>query len=312
MRAKKTELNHLTAIVADTTGVALACVQRAPGRLPAVINWDYVPIERPADANKILKRLAKSHKLGRTRCTTVLAPPVYRILLTDAPNVPKNELPQALRWVIKDMISTPVQDISLQVFDFPESSNEKEKQIYVVAAQQHDVAACINNLRDNAVNLEIVDIMEMAQRNLAELLPENTRGTALVTFSDDTCVITLSKNGTLYVTRRTEIDLALWRAQPDAIYERIALEIQRSLDYFNRHFRQGQIEHVYITPSTLDLFGLIQYLGKFFPTPPRLLNLLEIISWTKPPPSALHAPLALVVGAALRNITTENAHAPAN
>ena len=304
--------NSLTAVVTDATGITLARVQRAAGSPPTVVDWEFAPVENTALLGKRLKQMAKARRLGRARCATLLHPTAYRILLTEAPQVPAQERVQALRWVIKDMIDTPVQELNLQVFDFPDSGNEKEKQIYVVAAQQDKVLSCVEMLRGSAINIEVLDIMEMAQRNLAELLPENTRGTAMVTFFDDVCVITLSKSGTLYMTRRVEIDAQTWQERPESIYERIALEIQRSLDYYNRHFRQAPIEQVYVTPAAMNVSGLLDYLARFFPKAPQLLNLLEILAWSTPPPPHLHAQLAIAIGAALRQDTNEYADAPAN
>src|ERR687892_711329 len=74
--------------------------------------WD------PSDP-KSLERVAREFGVKRFRCTTLLKPREYNILLVEAPAVKPDELKAAVRWRIKDMLDYHVDDATIDVLDVP-------------------------------------------------------------------------------------------------------------------------------------------------------------------------------------------------
>lgn len=83
-----------------------------------------------------------------------------------------------------------------------------------------------------------IDVPELAQRNLANLLEEEDRGLAMLVFDDTEGLLTFTFAGELLIARHIEISakqlVAADEARREQLFERIALDVQRSLDNFDR------------------------------------------------------------------------------
>lgn len=88
--------------------------------------------------------------------------------------------------------------------------------------------------------LAAIDLPEISQRNLAALFEQDGRGLATLVFDDDEGLLTFTVGGELLVARHVEITARqLTTADDDRrgiLFERIALDIQRSLDNFDRTY----------------------------------------------------------------------------
>jgi MSHA biogenesis protein MshI len=103
------------------------------------------------------------------------------------------------------------------------------------------------------VRLAAIDVAEVAQRNLGALYEQDERGLAFLAFDDQRGLLTFTRNGELYALRHIDVGArALDVAQPHAarqpLYERIALELQRSLDNFDRQFSQVALRRLVVAP----------------------------------------------------------------
>src|SRR5436190_21230859 len=111
-------------------------VVREPGRVPRVTACEFAEWKNDDEKDRVLKRVAGDHNLKRMRCTTVLGADEYSLLLTEAPDVPADELRSAVRWRIKEMIDFHVVDATIDVFDVATTNTPgKTRSIYVVAAR---------------------------------------------------------------------------------------------------------------------------------------------------------------------------------
>jgi MSHA biogenesis protein MshI len=253
----------LTAIHIRLDGVALVRVSRPTGQLPLVTACDFRPAADAEELARVLQRMAADLDLKRARCTTVLEPGEYTLLLTEAPSVPKDELRAAVRWRIKDLIDFPLDDATVDVFDAPTGSGgPAARAINVVAARNGAIRRIADLCNEAGINLDVVDIPELAQRNLAALLAEDQLGLALLVFEADHGLITITRNGELYMSRRIEIGTETLRSasNPAPYFEQITLEVQRSLDYFDSHFRAAPVTNIMVAPAA-QLPGLVDYLG---------------------------------------------------
>jgi len=231
----------LTGIGIHSDGVCIAQVLYKSGRRPLLSAFDFHPWPAGESQEKTLARIAANYGLKRTACTTVLDQAEYSLLLTEAPDVPVDELRSAMRWRVKDLIDFHINDATLDIFDVPgERVAGRARQVYAVAARSAVIQKRADLLDAANINLQVIDIIELAQRNLAGLLPEDVRGVALLSFTAGAGLLTITKQGELYLSRNLDIGLdAMTQAEdPNAYFDRVVLEIQRSLDYYDSHFRQ--------------------------------------------------------------------------
>jgi len=222
-----------------------------PGPRPAVISleereWD------STDANA-LERVIKQVHANRHRCTTLLGQPDYQILLVEAPNVKREELKAAVRWRIKDMIDYHVHDATIDVLDVPASAA--------------------------GISLAVIDIPDTAQRNIAALYESPGRALLTLSFDPDGGLITITSGGELYVSRRLDIPYAQVNGDGDAharAFDRVLVEVQRSLDHFERNFSQLSVERVLVAPMA-QCEALVAHIAANLQVPIAAMDLVDVM-----------------------------------
>lgn len=283
-------------------GVCVAGAIRAPGRRARVTFFDYRECP-PARRATVLAELRRAYNLGRARCATLLDEDEYSLLLTEAPEVRPEELKSAVRWRIKDLISFHINDATLDVFDLPGPVTAgKPRSMYVVAARNDAIRSRVELLNSAAINLQVIDIPEMAQRNLASVLAEDLDGVLFLSLGARGGLITVSRQSEIYLTRRLDAGLdALARAGDlTGFFDRVVLEAQRSLDYYDGQFRQTPIRNLVVAPIVGEIPGLVEYLNANLNVRATELDLGQALDWDTPMPARALGPCLFTLGAALR------------
>ena len=300
--ASKKQPGTMTGIVARSDGVAIACIRHQGKTGASLQSCTFESL--PDDDNDLQGQILKGRGLDRQQCSTLLDIGDYQLLVVDAPEVPPQELRAAVRWQIQDLIDFHIDDAVLDVFDAPPGGPAgTRKQMYVVVARAATVKKRIEQLEQSGVNLEVIDIPELAMRNIAARLPEDQTGLATLYFSPHQCLITLTHQATLYLTRSIDFgyrDLQENAANPHALSSRLALEIQRSMDYYEQHFRQAPIRTIAILPLPVTLYGLEDALQQTLGLATRVVTMRDIIGCDQEPDQVSAASCLLAVGSALR------------
>lgn len=247
--------------------VRVAHIRRATLAKPAVT---MVGAERinggPPEA--ALARLAKSWGEYEYACTTAVNSGSYEFLPVDAPNVPAAELKSAISFIVKDMIDYSESDATIDVLAVPhdKNSSQRSRAMYAVAIRSSHTAEIQKWFEVAKLSLRVIDIPEMAQRNIATLLESDGRIVTMISFDENGGLLTFSGGGELFLARRIPITLTqLADADAEkrhACHERIALEIQRSLDHFGRQFNWVAVAKVVLAPLADDDGGLMQFLSE--------------------------------------------------
>jgi MSHA biogenesis protein MshI len=177
--------------------------------------------------------------------------------------------------------------------------------MFAVAARNSIVAERQNLFAAAKIDLSVIDIPEMAQRNIAALIEPQGRGIAMLSFSNDGGLLTVTYNGELYLSRRIDVWLAqLTEADHDkkhATFDKIALELQRSLDHFERQFHFISVAKLVLAPSVA--LGLEEYLSSNLYTPVDSMDLDQVLDLSGVPDLAdkvQQQRFFLTLGAALR------------
>ena len=187
----------------------------------------------------------------------VLNPGEYQLLLLDAPEVPDAELREAMRWQVRELIDYPVEEAVIDVFDAPTSPARALRQLYAVVARRERIERLAQLVQAAGLELSAVDIPELALRNLGARLPAAETGLTLLCLMQGTALIALLRGEMLHLARTIE-----WKPgdTPDGLAETLALEIQRTLDYHERHFREGSFPRLAIAWQHAPLPGLARAL----------------------------------------------------
>ena len=262
-----------------------------------------------------LARLRKQDRLDRFRITTLLEPRRYQLHLIDAPEVPDAELQAAVRWRLQDLIDYPPDAATVDVLAVPSEPDvgARAKQVFAISARNDDVAACMRLFAEARLALDVIDIPELAQRNVAALYEEGARGLALLGFSDAGGLLTITAGGELYVARNLEATSAqIETVNGDArvaLFERVVLELQRSLDHFDRQFGGLPVVRLLLAPVP-GAEPLRQHLADNLYLPVELLDLNQVLDLAAVPELAqpeAQARALHVIGAALRDLAPDPA-----
>jgi len=286
--------------------IDFAHIRRRAGKKPEVLLLS--TYERAGNDLETLSRLRKVLKLARYCCSSLLRVGEYQLLQVEPPDMPAEEMKEALRWRIKDMLSFPVESATIDVLEIPgdPAAVGRAKQVFAVAANNSLIAARMALFDDAKVPLLAIDIPELAQRNISALFEEQDRGLAMLCCDESGAMLTFTFKGELYAARHTEVPLIqLQEAEEmrrEQLFERISLEVQRSLDNFDR--LNGHIRLPHLLVSALPgVPGFLEYLRDNLSMPVVAMDLGEVLDFPSIPELAqpIRQTLCLkVLGAALR------------
>ncbi len=297
------------AISLQDGGVSAARIARKPSAKPVVEKVMFYAGDSAAQS-ATLEKLAKDANAERYQCSVLLASNEYQLLSVEAPNVPPEELKTAIRWRLKDMLDFHVDDATIDVLDVPANQNAavRSHAMYAVAARNKLIEHRQKLFENTGIPLRVIDIPEMAQRNIAALLEQEGRGLALLSFDADGGMLTVSFAGELYLSRRLDVPLSQLTQtdaeQRTACHDRITLELQRSLDHFDRQYHFITLSKLILAPMGEAASALQAYLAANLYVPVEVLDLTTVFDFSDV--RDLNAPAAqqryfMTLGAALRH-----------
>lgn len=295
-----------TAVVFGADRVTVAEIARQSAGRPLVRSCE--SFAREGSVLDILKRLKNARRLARNRCTTLLDEGQYQLLQVDLPgnaaDLPRDELRESLRWRVKEMVDFAVERAGIDLLEIPAAGN-RSPQLWVVVASHDVLQPRIREFQDARVGLAAIDIPELAQRNLAGLFEEAHRGLALLSCDRRGGRLTVTYGGELYMTRYIDVGVAeLAEADAGRLYERVLLDIQRSLDNFDRNYSAISLSRLLVGPiPNAGGEAFVDYLRANLSLPVASANLADVMDLAQAPElakPAVQADAWLALGAALR------------
>jgi MSHA biogenesis protein MshI len=296
------------AITLQPEGICLAYVKRSPQAKYAVEQLAFYPGNNMPDAVS-LEKMGKELHAGRYRWTSLLSLGEYQLLSVEAPNVPPDELRTAIRWRLKDMLDYHIDDATIDVLDVPAEKNVpvRAHAMYAVAARNQVIGQRQALFDDAKLPISVIDIPEMAQRNMSVLLEPEGQGVAMLSFHSECGLLTITFAGELYLSRRIDITLSQLGNGEDkeAVYEKVVQELQRSLDHFDRQYHFVTVSKLVLAPMGDGVAqGLRDFLATRLYVPVETPGLEDILDISRVP--ELRSPEAqqryfMTIGAAMRH-----------
>lgn len=245
-------------------GVAALRLEGDPGH-PAVAAFALA--DSAVLTPELLERLAREAGVRNLPLTALLPAEAYQAVLIEAPNVPADELPSALRWKMKDLINFHIDDAVLDHLPVP-GRDAQVASLYVVAAQAPAVRELARPFQQAGLPLAVIDIRETAQRNLGMRLAPEDYAVALLHFDGEAGLLTFTFGEHLVLSRRIEGR----GSGGDVLFDRVAMEAQRSVDYFERQFSWLRLAKFYLAPMR-EAPLLARKLGEYLPVAAEVLDL---------------------------------------
>ncbi len=236
--------------------IAVSVVRRRTGAQPLLVQCAHH--RSPSSSTQsFLPSVIQRRHLTRASLSAVLGTDDYHLVQVERPDVQAAELREAVRWRLQDAIDFPVEEATIDIFEMPDTPRRSgTKMLFVVAARTAAVRGVGDALTQHARGFDVIDIPELCLRNLSELLPQDEKGVALMMLREQTAQLVVTRQGVLYLARRidlgsrTAVNLEDTGLAGDIDTGSIALELQRSLDYYESHFDQTPIGDLVIAPDT--------------------------------------------------------------
>lgn len=204
-----------------------------------------------------LKEWVSAHNLSGQPCHAVLSSSQYKTYPVERPQVEDSEMSDAVRWKVKDLLDYSIEEAVIDAYEFPKDAlRGRPEQVSVVSARTSTIQNVVNVIEEAGLNLITIDIADLALRNIASRLVENENQTsALLYLRSGEGMVVLIKNNTLYFSRHFDFSLEALNdvAQQDNVIQHLALEVQRSFDYFDSQMAQVPPQFLYLMGPTPNL-----------------------------------------------------------
>lgn len=308
----------VSAICLLPTRIDVARVQAGGGGLPKIDALE--SYERGSNDLDALKRLSMRYKGLSGPCSTLLGTGEYQLLQLEIPaGSGDKSLREALAEKLADQLDQPLGNFTYDAMRIPteEFAPGRNQSAYVVLAGNAVVAPRVQLFHHARIKLTSIDIPELAQRNVATLCETKDRALAFLCFEQNDGLLTFTCNGELYMSRRVEVGLKQLLTDDmdrrSTVFDRIGLEVQRSMDNFDRQYGFLPIGRLLLGPQP-EAQPLQGYLRDYLSIDVDILDLRDVLDTSLIPElkePARQAQCVLALGAALRNETSVPARVPA-
>lgn len=309
-RARKGGASGWTAVEAGPDGIVAASVRSPPGGRgkPQVLKAAQLPETEldPATLMQVSKRAAT----GGFPWTMPLNRGDYKIFVVPQPSVEPSEMAQSVRWSLGPMLDFPVEEAAVDWMQIPTGKHlpQRPPHIYVIAAHREIVKQKSEPFRKTKVDLQALDVRETAQRNVALLAQKPAEGLGMVVVNPRGVQITFTFDGELYLDRYIEEPIEpLLTGDEEArerVFDRITLQVQRSIDFINRTYPFIPVNRIVVAPTPAPI-PLREYLAANVSERVEMLDLSTIFDFSETPELAEdenQSRFFTALGAALRGI----------
>lgn len=179
------------------------------------------------------------------KCHIVLSDQQSQIVQVDKPKVPSAEINAALKWQVKDLVTIPPDNMVLDYFDGPLLAGGKEK-VNVVCAPIDELRNIVAATNEDGSEVISITTVEFAFANL--LINQNDACLLVCQRPHDEIILLIVKQGKLYFHRRLRGYKEIADKSEDelstTVIDNLALEVQRSSDFFERQLKQAPIKEI--------------------------------------------------------------------
>lgn len=292
----------LCSIEIGPDGIAFAYTPNSSNREISAYGFYPYQFGNQPDVVRVRKQLLQivtQHNLNKAQCSWVLHPNYYHLTLIGAPNVPQSEYKKAIRWQIKDIVSHPLEDTTVDIF-YPDEPEKALKKIYVIAAQSSFLQKIAQTIQDCGMHPAAIDIREFAIRNLITGFAKQNEIVGSLNIVGENCLMVSVKQPNIQFVRRFPINLQNLK---NGNYNDLLTEIQRSFNYCQTELKQETPARFLIPPNAGFDINITQNIAKNLNKEVTIFNLQEIVSFKTPIDQQTESRCWVAIGGALRNLT---------
>lgn len=265
---KKVGADRMVGLDFYDDGCAIVVLDRKGGQA-RVTAARWCPFDTGAEPAHVVREAVKALDVRGLPVCATLRHASYSLVQLEAPELGDEELRDAMKWRVGDLIDFPVEDAMVDVFRLPQSRRAGAPDlVYVVVARRDDVDELVELLTVAGLRIEAIDIVELAIRNLALQVDQPGRPRAYLHMQPGQTIVEIADGPQVYLSRRVlqdfdeDADTVVLQAQ----MENLALEVQRSLDYFESQYALGAADRLAVITTDSQLYAAFSRVAESFLT----------------------------------------------
>jgi type IV pilus assembly protein PilM len=288
-----------------------------------------------------IQRLFQAQKIKTTAVATSVSGNAVIVKKISLPQMSPEELAESIHWEAEQYIPFDIQDVAIDYEVVDQGGEGGNMDVLLVAVKKDKISDYTSAISQAGKAPQIVDVDVFALQNCFEVNygVEPGKVVALLNVGASIMNINILKGATSVFNRdiavggnqytdaiQKDLNLsfeqaeALKRGQPvdgaspdslppilGAVSENIALEVQKTFDFFKATVGEERIDHIYLAGGTAKVHGLKELLSERFEAGVEILNPFNAITFSQKDfdPDFLNdlgAQAAIAVGLAVRRV----------
>jgi MSHA biogenesis protein MshI len=283
LRLKNDDEPRFCCIYIDKSGLSIALTDNRFSTGFITIDYlQYIPFEEAPTQeliNFLLDQCVKEHNIKGVATSCILSRDLYRLILIDIPeNVPKNELREATKWLIKDLIDFPMDNLASDVFLLPKFS-QNDNNAYVCVAKKHMLKVRQQQIISSELALVEMSIIDLALAALTAQLPENQIH-VLVSLLPSHSTLLLTMNHSLCLKHDIEctIDFSSENNQIKSL-DTLPTQIGSFIKFFLAQLNQNYPVEIFVLPTGKYTEVIIDKIHSSLPYPVKQIDISKLFSF---------------------------------
>ena len=223
-----------------------------------------------------LDAIVRNNNLKSIPTFCVLSRELYRLILIDIPdNIPKNELSEASKWIIKDLIDFPIDDLASDVFLLPKIEDQHSKG-YVCIAKKHMLKIRQQQIISAEMDLIDMTINDLTLTYLTKNSMENCL-TVIVSLSTSHSSLLLCMNQQLCLKHNIDLTINSSNNSLDpTLLTQLPNEIEKLISYYMSTLSQKPSIQILLLPQQKITNIVEDTIQSALPYPIKVLDINEL------------------------------------
>ncbi len=214
----------------------------------ACIHAEQYPLERPEQLSALLEKIIAEQGLSNSAVVLVIPPEKVESVQIEMSELPKVDIQASLPWKLKELVSIPPQDMICDYIEMDIQPLGQQAKAQIMATSRTYVEDILAPFHNNKVTIAGITTEQFVLARMQTL--EDTAQLIFVQHKEMAGILLILKNQQICFARKIRGTDAVINMAPEQIKEygadMIAIEIQRSIDYYESQLKQPPIKDVLI------------------------------------------------------------------
>jgi Tfp pilus assembly PilM family ATPase len=209
-----------------------------------------------------LRDYLTANQLTGLTVAACLDDPTTKIRKIELPKMPETDLKDAVRWKMRDVVEGSIDDYVVRHSLITEADGGKKLTLVGYAVKTEAMNHLVTNLRQAGLNPDYIEPTAVSLASCIEMVQAgNEEWVAGIDLGADKSVIVIIGNGRFYFSRLlTGVKIIPEVIQDPTFKQKLAAEIQNSLDTFAVTFHTEEMHKIYLAGGGADIEGLAEHI----------------------------------------------------